>query len=75
MEVKIRTSKVTSLKFEATDLDVARLVASVLGFSLDGQASITGATISAHKGDVTIRANGTSLNDAAKNIIKLLSED
>lgn len=75
MEVNVRTGPLTALKFEATDLDVARLVASVLGFSLDGQASISGATISAHKGDVTIRANGTSLNDAAKNIIKLLSEN
>ena len=74
MEVKIRTSPITSLKLDASSLDVALLVASVLGFSLDGQESATGAVISAAKGSVTIHANGRSLNDAARNIIKLLSE-
>ena len=72
MEVRVRTENCV-LKMNAAELDVARLVASFLGFELDAQAHIGGATITAQKGAATIRANGTSLTDAAKNIINLLA--
>lgn len=72
MEVRVRTEK-SVLKFNAAELDVARLVASFLGFELDAQAYVGGAKVTASKGTASISASGTSLTDAAKNIINLLA--
>ena len=72
MEVRVRTEN-SVLKFNAAELDVARLVASFLGFELDAQAHDGGAKVTARKGTASISASGTSLTDAAKNIINLLA--
>lgn len=72
MEVRVRTEN-NVLRFNASELDVARLVASFLGFELDAQAHECGAKVTARKGTASISASGTSLTDAAKNIINLLA--
>jgi hypothetical protein len=57
-------------------MDVARLVASVLGFSLELEpmAGHSKVTATHNRTGAVIRANGTSDTDAADNIIKLLTE-
>jgi hypothetical protein len=75
MDVTIRT-EVGELNVKASPLEVARLVASTLGFDLDSQESPGGKAevVATHRrSGVILKAKGTSHNAAAVSLIDMLA--
>ncbi len=72
MVVDVHTDE-GKLSFEAPTLEVARLVANSLGYNVDLEPMEPGkCRLTAQKGSITIRINGTTVYDAAGKLIKKL---
>ncbi len=64
------------LSFEVPTLEVARLVASASGFSVDLEPGAPGhCKLTATRGDITIVTNGTTYYDAAEKLIRKLTHE
>ena len=80
MEVTIRPSGLSDrdvIRLNCDVLEVSRMLASTLGFDLDIEPGAPGhakLTARHQKTNVEIIANGTSVRDAAKNLINLLAD-
>ncbi len=73
METAIRTDD-GWLSFEAPTLEVARLIASASGFNVDVEPGAPGSvSLTAVRGEITIKTSGTTVYDAADKLIKRLT--
>lgn len=77
MEVIIKQNAHQRLRVRAQDIDVAILVAASLGWSLDYEPGVPGKaklTATNNRSEVTLTASGSSMNEAARNLINLLTD-
>ncbi len=76
MHVDVTTSDGT-VGFEASTLEVARMVASVFGFEVDLEPQMAGKSTvkltASHRTKATLVFNGKNINEAAGGLIKALT--